>query len=387
MPWKDPTVMDLRVEFALRAVRGSEPFGALCDEYGISRKTGYKWKERFLANGITGLQDVSRKPHHSPNELSEDVVCEIVRFKSKHKLWGPTKIRGLYARNHPTVPIPSESSFKRILEKCGFVEERKKRRNNTCGRIENRFTPDEPNDLWTVDFKGWWYTCDQQRCEPLTVRDEYSRYILCAVPLENATSKNVRKQFEQLFEHYGMPKCIRSDNGSPFACTRAPLGLSRLSAWWVALGITLDRIPPGRPDQNGGHERMHRDLAAEVQSRPAASLQEQIACLETWRIEFNLERPHQALHMRVPGDVYAKSARCYIAEPIEIEYPSECIVRKVNAAGQIKLDGACIPISTAIAGWHIGLKADGESLFVVWFGSLCIGTIDLKTISFEAADA
>lgn len=384
MPWKETCVMDLRTEFVLRALREEKAFGELCQEYGISRKTGYKWKDRFLADGLVGLEDLSRKPLNSPDEIGENTVCEIVRIKRDHQGWGPLKIREVYARKHPCATLPSESSFKRILDKAGFVHKRKTRSNDACGRIANRVEPQAPNDLWTTDFKGWWYTRDRQRCEPLTVRDEFSRFILCAAPLENAKSDTVRRHFEKLFELYGLPRYIRSDNGTPFACTTAPLGLSRLSAWWVSLGINLDRIPPGRPDQNGGHERMHRDIAAEVENTPCGSLREQGAALETWRHTFNFERPHQALEMRVPGDLYQKSQRSYGGTPSEIDYPSGFISRKVHSIGDIRIDGLRIPISSALSGWHIGLKFTGPDAYLVWFGSLCIGTIDMTTETFHA---
>jgi transposase InsO family protein len=382
MPWKETCAMDLRTEFVLRAIRDEERFGELCQEYGISRKTGYKWKERFLSDGLAGLADLSRRPLSSPNELNEEIVCEIICIKKDHKTWGPLKIRKVFARKHPCAPLPSESSFKRILDRAGFVEKRKTRSSETCGRITNRIVPQGPNDVWTTDFKGWWYTRERQRCEPLTVRDEFSRFILCATPLADAKSDTVRRQFEKLFELHGLPRYIRSDNGTPFACTAAPLGLSRLSAWWVSLGINLDRIPPARPDQNGGHERMHRDIAAEVECFPCRSLRQQAAALETWRHTFNYERPHQALQMRVPGDLYQKSERRYVVTTNEIVYPSGFIPRKVNTKGSIRIDGARIPISSAIGGWHIGLKPVAADAYLAWFGPLCIGTVDLSTEAF-----
>lgn len=386
MPWKDTCVMDLRLEFVMRALREDVSFSSLCTEYGISPKTGYKWKQRFLESGPAGLNDLSRKPQHSPQMVDEDTVCELVRIKHSHMGWGPRKIRDVYARKHSGEEIPSESTFKRILEKAGLVQKRKRRSSKTCGSIAYRVIPESSNDLWTVDFKGWWYTCSQERCEPLTVRDEYSRFVLCANALDDARSETVRRQFERLFEDYGLPKAIRSDNGTPFACTRAPLGLSRLSAWWVALGINLDRIPLGRPDQNGAHERMHLDMARELENFPASDLKLQRAALETWRHSFNCERPHEALGMRTPSEIYCKSERSFSKDLQEVDYPPDFIKRKVKQVGTIRIEGVVIPISTAIAGWHIGLKFVKEDCFLVWFGPLCIGSVDLATESFKAAD-
>ncbi len=383
MPWKETRVMDSRLEFVLRALREEQPFQALCQEYGVSCKTGYKWKQRFLEEGWGGLADLSRKPKRCPTEVAEDVVCAIIRIKHDHAGWGPLKIRQVYARQHPACRLPSESTFKRVLEKAGLVQKRPARKADLGGRIQYRVEPQGPNDLWTTDFKGWWYTRDHQRCEPLTVRDTYSRFVLCTAALDDAQGPTVRRQFERLFETYGLPRAIRTDNGTPFACSHTPLGLSSLSAWWVALGIHLDRIPPARPDQNGAHERMHRDLAAEIESRPEANLPRQRAALEAWRHSFNFERPHEALGMRVPGEVYRRSERSYAPEPIELTYPAGFIPRKVNAAGNIKVDGIRVRITSAIAGWHVGLKPCGPDTCLVWFGPLCLGTLDLQTEAFR----
>lgn len=377
--------MDIRLEFAMRALREELSFRDLCREYGISPKTGYKWKARFIEKGPQGLDDLSRKPKTFPNELREDVVCEIVRIKNGHDKWGPLKVREVYARIYPGLELPSESSFKRVLEKAGLVKKRRRKPSDTCGRIENRIVPQAPNELWTVDFKGWWHTNDRQRCEPLTVRDEFSRFILCVSALDDAKTETVRREFERVFEIYGLPYAIRSDNGTPFACTRAPLGLSRLSAWWIALGIHLDRIPPGRPDQNGGHERMHRDIALELESCPADNLRQQRAALETWRNTFNFERPHQALGMRTPVEVYQKSDRPFPQEPPELEYPTGLLTRKVGTKGIIAVEGAYVTISTALTGFHVGLKPIKPDGFLVWFGPLCLGVIDMRAQTFTAA--
>jgi len=386
MPWKETYVMDLRFEFVMRSLREERPFRELCKEFGISPKTGYKWKERFVEQGLSGLEDLSRKPKNSPTQLAEDVVCAIVRIREAHRKWGARKILETYCRQQPRGERPSESTVKRVLEKAGLVQKRKRRTSETCGRIDNRVVPEAPNDLWTTDFKGWWYTNNRERCEPLTIRDEYSRFVLCTSALDNAKSITVRREFERVFEIHGLPKAIRSDNGSPFACTRAPLGLSRLSAWWLTLGINLDRIPPGRPDQNGGHERMHRDMALEVETCPETDLRRQRAALETWRHTFNFERPHEALDMRMPADVYRKSERPFSKESTELSYPAGFLKRKVGTSGWIGIEGIKVTISTVIAGWHVGLKPCGPDGFLVWFATLCLGLIDLPTQSFKSAD-
>jgi len=384
MPWKETCVMDSKVEFVMRALQEGVPFNELCQEFGISRKTGYKWKERFMQLGLSGLKECSRRPNHSPQQVGEDLLCELVRIKKDHLGWGARKILDVYARKHSQVKRPSESTVKRIFEKTGLVTKRRRRNHEASGRIENRIVAQKPNELWTVDFKGWWYTGARERCEPLTVRDQFSRFVLCVNPLENAKSVTVQHEFERLFETYGLPLVIRSDNGSPFACRRSPLGLTRLSAWWIANGISLDRIEPAHPDQNGGHERMHRDMALEVERYPQTDLQHQRAELETWRHTFNFERPHEAIGMRVPADLYQKSERRWSKGTEQLDYPADYMKRKVLPSGAIAVEGIQIRLTSALVGWHVGLTPYPDEQYLVWFGALCIGTIDMRTQTFKA---
>jgi len=284
--------MELRIEFCCKALRGGN-FRALCREYGISAKTGYKWQQRFLREGAGGMVEESRRPRSHAESLAEEEVCRMVGLKVAHPHWGARKLRELYLRQHGRAA--SESSFKRVLERSGLTQKRKVRRASQSGRLCSGRTAQGPNVVWTVDFKGWWYS-GLERCEPLTVRDEYSRYLLELRALENARSVTVQKRFERLFECYGLPEAIRSDNGSPFASRSAVHGLSRLSAWWVALGIDLERGRPGHPQDNGAHERLHRDISLELQCLGRIDQNS----LELWRQEFNQQRPHEALGMRCP---------------------------------------------------------------------------------------
>ncbi len=261
MPWKKSEPMEERTEFALRAMRTLN-FRALCQQYGISAKTGYKWRERFWRKGLAGMAEESRRPKSHSEQLPEEEVCEIVRLKLAHAAWGPRKIRELYLRRHGEVA--SESTFKRVLERTGLTQKRRRRRAPEAGRLSNGREAAALNEVWTVDFKGWWRNGDQ-RCEPLTVRDEYSRYLLEVRAVEDARSETVRKSFERIFERHGLPEAIRSDNGSPFASRQGLLGLSRLSVWWVVLGIDLERGRPGHPQDNAGHERMHKDISRELE--------------------------------------------------------------------------------------------------------------------------
>ena len=384
MPWKESQILNVRTEFVLRVFEGKVPFNELCKQYGISRKTGYKWKERFLELGLEGLNDRSRRPESSPSQASEDVVCKIVKLKLAHPSWGPRKIRVVFAKSFPDSELVSESSFKRILDKAGLVKRKCRRAATETGRLSNRTAAEAPNHIWTVDFKGWWRTGDRTKFEPLTIRDLYSRYILCAQTLPNNRSQSVRQAFERVFEQYGLPQVIRSDNGSPFAASNSPLGLSRLSAWWLALGIDLDRIPPARPDQNGAHERMHRDIALEVEAESSIDVQTQQSALDAWRTTYNYERPHEAIGMQVPSELYQKSNRKYDSSTIELDYPLGYLKRLVKASGTIKLQNVCVNISTALAGWHIGLKPESEHRYGVWFSRLRLGDVDLQTQKFQA---
>lgn len=384
MPWKATDAMNERTEFMLRVLSGREPFGQICQEYGISRKTGYKWKERFFERGLEGLTDQSRRPHHSPNELSEDTLCQIVRLKMAHPTWGAAKLREVLARSGWPGELPSESTFKRVLDKAGLVRHRRRRSAQEQGqRIENRVKAERPNHVWTVDFKGWWRTQDRQRFEPLTIRDDYSRYVLCAQATADSCTETVREQFQRVFSRYGLPEIIRSDNGSPFAARQSPLGLSRLSAWWLTLGIDLDRIPPGRPDQNGGHERMHRDMAYEVERVSAEDAATQQASLDVWRKTFNDERPHAAINMRVPSEVYEPSPRRYDPEEVELVYPQGHLVRRVGVHGSIKLYQQQIAISSALQGYDVGLEPQDNQHLLVRFCRLCLGEIDLSSAKFH----
>lgn len=370
--------MDQRIEFALKAYRTNN-FRALCAEYGISAKTGYKWQRRLLQYGLAGMAEQSRRPHSHAAELSEAVVCEIVRLKAAHRHWGPRKIRELYLRRHGQAA--SESSFKRILERAGLTEPRRRRQRATeAGRLWSERRGQAPNEVWTVDFKGWWYDGQGQRCEPLTVRDEHSRYLLELRRLADARTETVRHCFERLFERHGLPGAIRSDNGSPFAHVRGLLGLSRLSAWWLALGIDLERGRPGHPQDNGAHERLHRDISLELE--PSVATQD---ALDLWRQEFNHERPHESLGMKSPAEVYRPSSRPYAGTPEDLDYPG-MDRRRVSGQGTIRWEAITFFITSSLAGWSVGLKPLASGLLEVWFGRLLLGWIEPGTESFQRAE-
>lgn len=367
--------MNQRIEFVLRAMK-TDNFRALCQEFGISAKTGYKWRERFIQEGLEGMEEQSRKPRSSPAGLGEGVVCEMIRIKQKHPSWGPRKIRNIYSRTH--LSTPSESSFKRVFQRAGYTEKRRVRKMGEAGRLSTGRKATAPNQIWTVDFKGWWRGA-HGRCEPLTVRDEFSRYLLDLRALADAQTKSVRMAFERLFEIHGLPEAIRSDNGAPFAHVAGLLGLTRLSAWWVALGIDLERGRPGCPQDNGAHERLHLDISRELEKHRV----EQQASLDQWRRTFNEERPHEALGLRTPAEVYTPSSKKFEGTPEDLTYGG-METRKVQSIGHIKWAGQKFFISTALSGWSVGVqRTKNTGRWNVWFGRLLIGQVEEATGTFE----
>jgi putative transposase len=378
MPWKKSEPMEQRTEFALKALK-TENFRALCQEYGVSTKTGYKWRERFLSMGIAGLAEESRRPSNNPQQLKQEEVCEIVRLKLAHPYWGPRKIRELYLRQH--AEVASLSSFKRVLEAVGLTQRRKKRKASEAGRLSSGTKAKAVNEIWTVDFKGWWHGTEG-RCEPLTVRDEFSRYLLELRQVPNARSRTVQESFEKLFQRHGLPQAIRSDNGTPFASRSAVLGLSRLSAWWVALGINLERSRPGKPQDNGAHERLHRDISQELECLGQNVSQQ---ALDLWRHQFNYQRPHEALDMRCPGDLYHNSNRKYPRAVQELVYEG-MTARRVNHNGYIRWKDHSLFVSQSLRGWNVGFKSTQNQKIELWFAQLLLGHLDPATISFERID-
>jgi transposase InsO family protein len=325
------------------------------------------------------MEEESRRPHGHAEELGEGEVCAIIQLKVAHPRWGPRKIRELYLRRHGTVA--SESSFKRVLERAGLTEKRKLRRVVVeGGRLSSGQKAQAINEVWTVDFKGWWKT-QQGRCEPLSVRDEYSRYLLELRKLEDSRTQSVRRSFERLFERHGLPGAIRSDNGSPFASVQTLHGLSRLSAWWAALGIDLERGRAGCPQDNGAHERLHRDVSLELEVLGEATQEG----LDLWRQEFNYERPHEALQMRCPGEVYQNSTRSFAATPQELIYPGMA-ARQVDKNGHMSWQNQKLFLSRSLAGWSVGLKNSPGQFSEVWFARLLLGHLDQNNLCFVRAD-
>lgn len=384
MPWKESNYMDQRVEFVLKSFYKNVSFKQLCRDYGIAQKTGYKWKSRFIQNGIRGLNDLSKKPKSSPNQINEESVCEIIRLKNEHKTWGPKKLQCLFSKLNTKLKTPSISTFNRILKKSGFIIKKKVRPVHDSERIEYKIMPKHPNDLWTVDFKGWWYTSKKEKCEPLTVRDDYSKYILALKYVKSSEIDIIKAEFEYLFKKFGLPKVIQSDNGTPFASSNSIFGLTNLSVWWLSLGIKLNRIFPGKPYQNGAHERMHKDIKLELQGKINGDVRSYQAAFDIWKDEFNTVRPHEALNMKTPASVYKVSDIPFPEDNIIIDYPDGFISRLVNDRGCICFNNRKIFISNAFFGFQLGLKVNSNTTMEVWFDNLFLGIADLVSYSFKS---
>ena len=380
MPWKERLIMEKRKSFIHAVMESKQSFNDTCLEFGISRKTGYKWLHRFEDGGYPGLEDQSRRPNSAPGQLPEGLVCELIKLKLAHSSWGPKKIQTLFGRIHGE-STPSLSSVNRIFMKAGLVKRRRVRKTSS-GRMTSSIRIQSPNDVWTIDFKGWWRTRARDRFEPLTVRDAYSRYLLEARSLPDTTTASVQQAFVGLFNAYGLPRVIHSDNGAPFASRSNVRGISKLSAWLISLGIHIHHSRPGHPQDNGGHERMHKDLMEEVQVRYLGDAKLYQAELDRWRDEFNTIRPHEALGMKTPADIYRPSERKYKVAPDQIEYPSAFQVRKVSAYGEIKIKGNNYFITTALRKYMLGLKVVNASQMAVYFASVFLGKVDLETVSF-----
>lgn len=383
MAWKETCVLEQRKEFIREYLDGASCFKELCCKYGVSEKTGHKWKNRFLDYGFTGLCDQSRTPGKSPNQLDEDTVIRLIKLRTAHPTWGPKKLAVLYQKAYPQSPAPSESSIYRVLGKADLI---KKKRVHTvkadASRLRNQIPASQPNDVWTVDFKGYWYS-DGEQCLPLTIRDLASKYILAIRLMCSPSADAVRAVFEQLFHQYGLPKVIRSDNGIPFATSHGMLGLTRLSAWWIYNGIIPDRTQPGCPTQNGSHERMHADLSNEIQGKISGGIAANQSAIDAWTQEYNQIRPHEALGMKTPAEVYRKSEISYQGTPEEIEYPIVFITRKVSKYGCVRIKRVPVLVSGALRGMTVGLQAQNDYEYMVWLADFPLGILSIETYCFH----
>ena len=379
--------MEQKEHFIKEMLTEEIPFSHLCKKYGISEKTGYKWKNRFFEQGKAGLIELSRKTNSHPNQIDGDTAAELIRIKIAHATWGPKKIREIYARAYPDNVVPSLSSVKRILDKAGLVMKRKTRKpaNSDCPRLQQQIQASGPNDVWCIDFKGWWKS-DGETCEPFTVRDKATRKILCAQLMTSKTSEEVKIVMQSLFRKYGLPKVIHSDNGSPFAAPNGILNLTSLSAWWITLGILPDRSLKGFPGQNGSLERFHADIAREIEGKISGGIKANQIALDEWVKEYNSIRPNEAIGMKTPDDIYHVSERKYSGDYDEIAYPIGYLVRKVTRSGEIIINSIRITIGFALRGLQVGLRANDGNTYDIFLADFLLGTLDMNSTCFYPLD-
>jgi transposase InsO family protein len=386
MPWKETDVMEQKELFIKEMLKNEKPLKHLCVDFGISEKTGHKWKNRFYEEGKIGLNELSKAPKSSPNELPEQIVISILSLKYKHQAWGPKKILAILEKNQRKHDIPSLSSIKRILEKANLVKRRKIRQSTPdSSRFRKHIQPIEANDVWAIDFKGWWKS-GGEICEPFTVRDLHSRFVLEARLMESKTSESVRAVMTELFRKYGLPKVIRSDNGTPFASPNGILSLTNLSAWWITLGILPDRIEKGKPGQNGSLERLHADIANEIEKKISGGRRENQAALDVWRDEYNTIRPNEAIGMRTPVELYVPSDRKYTGDYDDIEYPPGFLPRKVLGNGTISIFGLYISLSFSLRGLTVGLKEIEYGKYHVFLADFLLGKLNIDLCCFSPLD-
>ena len=373
MPWKLTFPEDQRVQFIVEAIYGESSIADLCRSFSISRKTAYKWLARYEQEGAVGLTDRSRAPHDHPNALDAAVADRLVAVRQKHPTWGARKLLAWLGAREPDLQLPAVSTASALLKRLNLVQPRRRRH-----RVPPMTAPFgsclAPNDVWCVDFKGWFRVGDGSRCDPLTITDAFSRFLLRCEAVPGTSAAEVRRVFEAAFTEYGLPKAIRSDNGPPFA-TRGAAGLSTLSAWWVRLGIRPERIEPGKPEQNGRHERMHLTLKAETTQPARPTLRAQQVAFDGFRRVFNHERPHEALGQQPPATLYEPSPRRLPIHHQELTYPDHFDVRRANKSGCIKWRNRFVYISYVLAREPIGLEEVDDAIWLVRFGPIELGRL------------
>lgn len=386
MSWKETDVMKEKEKFIDAVIKAEKPFKYICEDFGISEKTGHKWKNRFYEEGKLGLRDKSREAENHPNALPEDTVIAIIQLKTAHPYWGAKKILELFKKSRRNAEVPSLSSVNRILSKANLIKKRRVKPVSTdCRRLHAHIQPKEVNDVWAIDFKGYWRS-DGEICEPFTVRELVSRKILCAKLMQSKSSEAVRAVMTDLFKKYGLPKVIRSDNGTPFSSPNGVLSLTSLSAWWITLGIIPDRTEKGSPGQNGSLERMHADIAREIEGKVRGGVLANQAVIDAWVEEYNSVRPNEALGMKTPDEVFIPSERKYIGDYEEIEYPLGFLTRKVTAGGEIVLNSIRIAIGHSLRGLYIGLKPLENNSYEAYLANFILGTVDMNSCCFFPLD-
>ena len=374
MPWKVECVVEQRLRFITEWQRGEFSLTELCRQHHITRQTGYKWLDRYAMEGLEGLQDRSRAPHEHPNEVSESVERQILAVRGKYPLWGARKIGAHLIRTGCSGTVPATSTIGLILKFHGLTVARKERPKR-YPRGEPLAQADAANRVWCADFKGWFRTGDGARCDPLTITDGHSRYLLRCQAVKGEDTLHAKPVFEAAFREYGLPDRMRTDNGVPFG-SNGDTGLSALAVWWIKLGIYPERIRPGKPQDNGRHERMHLTLKQATATPPARSWREQQRRFDRFRQEYNQERPHEALGQVPPVFCYEPSERKWPRRLPEIAYDPDWEVRRVEQGGRIRWRGQNVFVSHALQGEPVGLKPIGPAAWQLQFSFYVLGVVE-----------
>jgi putative transposase len=374
--------MNERVKFIAAYLADEESFSYICDRFQISRKTGYKWVERYGEGGVESLGDKSRAPLHHPNVVTKDVERLVLGAREKHPHWGPRKLLVVLQRKNPELSLPAASTVGQILKRRGLIK-RRRRRVYSAPNGSDLGEYAAPNSIWCADFKGH-FPVGGMRCNPLTISDGFSRYLIRCEGLRRPLHSCVKPVFEAAFREYGLPDAIRTDNGAPFS-TLAPGGISRLALWWIRLGIRPERIMPGRPDQNGRHERMHRTLKAEAATPPRSSFTSQQRAFNNFREEYNKVRPHESLDQKTPASIYHRSNRPFPKKLPDIEYPAHFEVLKSYPNGVISFRHTQWLISGVLKSEWVGLEEVSDGRWKVYYGPIPLGILDLR-LSKERRD-
>lgn len=372
MPWKECSKMDQKLKFIARLLDGEE-MASLCREFSISRKTGHKIWKRYKDSGIDALTDRSRRPYKQANQLPFQIEKLIVSIKKERPTWGARKIRERLKRQFPDIKLPAKSTVHAVLHRNGLVNKRKKIRYKAKGTFLSNVN--QPNQLWCADYKGQFLMGNKIYCYPLTITDYSTRFLLACDALETTKEQYAFSVFESAFKEHGIPDAIRTDNGVPFSNVQAFFGLSRLSVWWLRLGIKIERIQPGKPQQNGRHERMHLTLKKETTKPPGNNTLQQQEKFDSFIQEYNFERPHEGIDMKYPGDLYRSSKKQYEGIP-DIDYPLHDKTAIVTSCGRICIEGRKINFSKVFAGQKVGIRQIEEKIWQVSFMNYDIGFFD-----------
>jgi putative transposase len=376
MPWKTVLPMEARMKFIAEMDKSDESFAGVCRRFGISRKTGYKWLERYERGGPGALEEPSSAARSNAKSLSDTQVDAIVALRREHPTWGPKKLRSRLETLGTCTPLPATSTFGAVLKRQGLVMPRRRRANGPR-ELTGLTIGERPNDVWCVDFKGDFLLGDRTRCYPLTISDFESRYLLACHALSSTKERPAREVFDRVFHEFGLPEYIRSDNGVPFSSTGIG-GLTALCIWWIKLGITPERTEPGHPEQNGRHERMHRTLKAEAAKPPQYESVAQQRAHDRFRHEYNDIRPHEALGLRTPASRYAASRRTMPSQLRSPEYPAPMETRRINKSGALALYGTQTLIARALALECVGIEQVGDDVSDIYFGTLRLGSVTYR---------